>query len=79
MALIQEPWYHQGHIMGPNTPGHTPFCRSRIDRPTTCYLARNMNIWMLPGFSFRDLVAILLNYKEGEAESCLVVCFAYLL
>jgi len=33
---------------------------------------------MLPGFSSMDLVAVLLNYNEGEAERCLVVCYAYL-
>jgi hypothetical protein len=33
---------------------------------------------MLPGFSCRDLVAVLINYNEEGAERCLVVCFAYL-
>jgi hypothetical protein len=29
---------------------------------------------MLPGFSSRDLVAVLINYNEGETERRLVVC-----
>ena len=33
---------------------------------------------MLPGFSCRDLVAVLMNYNEGEAERRLFVCSAYL-
>jgi hypothetical protein len=37
-----------------------------------------MNIWMLPGVSYRDLVAVLINYNEDEAERRLVVCSAYL-
>jgi hypothetical protein len=37
-----------------------------------------MNIWMLPGFSCTDLVAVLINYKEGEAERRLINCSAYL-
>lgn len=34
---------------------------------------------MLPGFSYRDLVAVLMNSNEGEAERRLVGCSAYLL
>ena len=37
-----------------------------------------MNIWTLSGFSCTDLVAGLINYKEGKAEMRLVVCSAYL-
>jgi hypothetical protein len=64
--------------MGLNMPGCTLYCRSRIDRPRACILARNMNIWMLPGFSSRDLVAVLINYNESETERRLVVCSAHL-
>ena len=68
MALIQEPWYHEGHIIDLNIQGYTLFCVRGIDSPTACILARNMNIWMLLVFSCRDLVAALINYNEGEAE-----------
>jgi hypothetical protein len=78
MALMQEPWIREGCIMGLNIPGNTLFCGSGTDRPRTCILARNMNIWMLPGFSFRDLVAVQIKCDEGEAERILVVCSAYL-
>ena len=61
MPLIQEPWYHEGHIMGLNIPGYTLFCTSGKDKPRACILARNMNIWMLPGSSCRDLLAVLIN------------------
>jgi len=65
-AMIQEPWYTEGL----NIPGYSYvlFCLSGIYRPRACILARNMNIWRLPGFSSSDLVAILINYNEGEAE-----------
>jgi hypothetical protein len=33
---------------------------------------------MLPGFSSRDLVAVLINYNEEGVERRLVVCSAYL-
>jgi hypothetical protein len=33
---------------------------------------------MLPGFSCRDLVAVLIRYNEEGAEQHLVVCSAYL-
>jgi len=61
-----------------NIPGYTLFYRSRIDRPTECILVWSIKLWMLAGFSSMDLVAVLLNYNEGEAERCLVVCSAYL-
>jgi hypothetical protein len=38
-----------------------------------------MNIWRLTGFSSRDLVAVLINYNDGEAERRMVVCSAYLI
>jgi hypothetical protein len=37
-----------------------------------------MNIWVLPGFSCRDLVAVPVKYNEDGAEKQLVVCSAYL-
>jgi hypothetical protein len=33
---------------------------------------------MLPGFSCRDLVAVLVTYFEGKTERRLVICSAYL-
>jgi hypothetical protein len=62
--------------MGLNLPGYTLYCRSGTDRPRACILARNMNIRMLSGFSSMDLVAVLINYNEGETERCLVFCSA---
>jgi hypothetical protein len=64
--------------MGLNIPGYTLFCMSGIDRPRACILANNMNIWMLTGFSCRDLVEFPINYNDGEVERHLFVCFAYL-
>jgi len=37
-----------------------------------------MNVWVLPGFSCRDLVAVLVKYTEDGAERGLIVCSAYL-
>jgi hypothetical protein len=64
--------------MNLNIPGYTLLCGSGIDRPRAYTNARNMNMntWMLPGFSSRDLVTVLRNYNEGEAERLLVVCSA---
>jgi hypothetical protein len=49
--------------MGLNTSGYTLYIAGRTDRPNTCILARNMTIWMLPGVSCRDLVAVLVKYR----------------
>jgi len=65
MALILEPWYHEGCIRGLNIPGYTMFSISGIDRPRACILMRNETAWMLLGFSCR-------------AERWLVVCSAHL-
>jgi hypothetical protein len=78
MALIQEPWYRKGRIIGLNTPGYTLFHASGTNRPRACILTMNETAWMLPGFLSRDLVAVLIKYKERGAERCLVVCSAYL-
>jgi len=78
MVLIQEPWYHDGCVSGLGIPGYTLYTLRGKERPRACILARNMNIWELPGFSCRDLVAVLVKYDEYGAERRLVVCSAYL-
>jgi len=77
-ALIQETWYSEGHIRGLNIPGYTLFFAGGIDRPRACILTRNKTVWMPPGFSCRDLAAVLIKYNEDAAERRLVVCSAYL-
>ena len=49
-----------------------------MDRPRTCILTRNERAWLLPGFSCRDLVAVLIQYNEEGPERSLVVSSAYL-
>jgi hypothetical protein len=68
VALIQEPWYCEGHIRDLNIPGYTLFSVNGTDRPRACILVRNKTAWMLPGFSFRELVAVLIKYNEEGAE-----------
>jgi hypothetical protein len=78
MALIQEPWYHENYIKGLNIPGYTLYSAGGTDRPRACILVGSMTSWMLPGFSCRDLVAVLVKYFEDGVERQLVVCSAYL-
>jgi hypothetical protein len=78
MALIQEPWYREDCIRGWNIPGYTLYSAAGTDTPRAPILARNTNIWVLPGFSCKDLVAVLVKYVEDGAERQLLVCFAYL-
>jgi len=73
MALIQEPYQCDGRIRGLNIPGYTLLFAGGIDRPKACILTRNMTTWMLPGFSCRDLVAVLMKYNEDGAERRLSV------
>jgi hypothetical protein len=69
VARIQEPWYSEDHIRGLNIPGYTLYSAGGTDRPRACILARNMATWMLPGFSCRDLVAVLVEYnKDGQED-----------
>jgi len=78
MAVIQDLWHREGPIRGLNIPRYTLFSASGIDRPRACILMRNKTAWMLPGFSCRDLVAVLIKYNENGAERWLVVYSAYL-
>ena len=78
MALIQESWFREGRMGGLNIPGYTLFSVSGPDRPRACILTRKESAWMLPGFSCRDLVAVLIKYDEEGVERRLVVCSAYL-
>ena len=47
--------------MGLNIPGYTLFYGGGTDRPTARVLVRNMKTRMLPEFSCRDLVAVLIK------------------
>jgi hypothetical protein len=78
MALIQEPWYCENCIKGLNIPGYTLYSAGQTDRLRACILVGSMTSWMLPGFSCRDLVAVLIKYFEDGVERQLVVCSAYL-
>ena len=78
MALTQKPWYCEDHIGGLNIQGYTLYSAGGTVRPRACILARNKTIGMLPGFSCRDLVAVLVKYIEGGAGRRFVVCSAYL-
>jgi len=79
MALVQEPWYHEDCIRGLNVPGYILYFAGGMERPRACILARNMNAWGLPGFSYRDLAAILIKYiADGAERQRLVICSAYL-
>jgi len=78
VALILKPWYHKGYIWGLNIPGNTLFSASGKDRPRTCILMRNKKPSLLPGYTCRDLVAVLIQYNKDGAEQRLAVCLAYL-
>jgi hypothetical protein len=78
MALVQEPWYREECIRGLNIPGYTLHSARGKERPKASILARNLDARVLPGFSCRDLVAILIKYTEDGAERRLVTCSAYL-
>ena len=78
VSLVQEPWCREDCIRGLTVPGYTLYSAGGKERPRACILARNTNEWVLPDFSCRDLVAILMKYIEDGAERRLVVCSAYL-
>jgi len=74
MARIQERWYHEDRIRSLNIPGYTLYSAGGTDRPRACILATNVTTWMLPGFSCRDLVAVLVKYdKDGHEDGWLLV------
>jgi len=68
VSLIQEPWYREGCVRGLNIPGYVLFSASGANRPRACIRTRNQTAWLLPGFSCRDLVAVLIQYNEGGTE-----------
>jgi hypothetical protein len=78
MVLIQEPWFHHGCIRDLNFPGYSLFSVNGADRPRVCIFTRIETAWMLPGFSCRNLVAVLINYNEEGVERRVVVRSAYL-
>jgi hypothetical protein len=78
VALVQEPGYRKDCIRSLMVPGYTLYSARGKERPRACILVRNMNAWVLPDFSCRDLLAIQMKYLEERAERRLVVCSAYL-
>jgi hypothetical protein len=51
-----------------NVTAYTLHYGSGIDEPSAYIRARNINISMMWGFSSRDLITVLRNHNEGEAE-----------
>jgi hypothetical protein len=78
MALIQEPWYREICIRGLNIPGYTLYSAGGTDGPRACILVGGMTSWLLPGFSSRDLVSVLVKYLEHGMDRQVVICSAYL-
>jgi hypothetical protein len=64
--------------MGLNIQEYTVFHASAMDRPRACIFTRNETAWVLPGFSCRGLVTVVIKYKERGAERLLFLCSAYL-
>jgi hypothetical protein len=77
MALIQEPWYREGCIMGLNIPGYTLYPLGGKNRRRARILVRNMNLWVLLDLFYGVLVVVLVKYFDGT-ERKMVVCSAYL-
>jgi hypothetical protein len=72
-VLIQDPCYLEDRISGLNIPGYSMYSAGGTDRPRASILERNMTIWVLPGFSCRNLVAVLVKYVGDGAEKLLIV------
>jgi hypothetical protein len=68
MPLIQEQWYRGGGIRGLNIPGYSLFSVTGIYRAQAGILMRNETAWMLPEFTCRDLVAVLIKYSMEGVE-----------
>ena len=70
VGIREQTWHwcrnSEDCIRSLNIPGYIHYSPGRKKRPRACILARNMNAWGLPGFSCRDLVAILIKYIEDE-------------
>jgi hypothetical protein len=73
LALIQEPSYWDECVNGLNITGYTLYSVRGKDRPRACILGKDMDIWELPDFSSKDLVAVLVKYKEDGADRRLVI------
>ena len=54
--------------MGLNIPEYALFSASGTDRSRAYILTTKETAWMLPGFSYRDLVAVLFKYNKEGAE-----------
>jgi hypothetical protein len=78
LALIKEPFYRDECVSGLNIPRYNLYSLRGKDRPRACILGRDIDIWELPDFSIRDLVVVLVKYKEDGGERRLVVCSTYL-
>jgi hypothetical protein len=72
-ALIHDPCYREDRIIGLNISGYILYSAGGTDRPRSYILARNMTVWVLSGFSCRNLVAVLVKYTEDGEEGLLIV------
>jgi hypothetical protein len=78
MRIIQEPWYREDSFRVLKIPGYALYSAGGTDKPKASILVWDMTTWTLPGFSSRELVAVLVKYSEDGADRRLVVCYTYL-
>jgi hypothetical protein len=73
----QEPWFRENRVRGLNIPRYNLYSEDATDRPRTCILVGGMTSLLLPGFSSRDLVAVLVKYLENGMGRRIAFCPAY--
>uniref|UniRef100_A0A1B6JMA2 Endonuclease/exonuclease/phosphatase domain-containing protein n=1 Tax=Homalodisca liturata TaxID=320908 RepID=A0A1B6JMA2_9HEMI len=79
LALIQEPWLHQGRVAGLNeTKGKLIYCTSLRNVRTCILLRRGLDFLTLNEFCSRDLTVGTLTWKNGGIVQSTIVGSVYL-
>lgn len=79
LALIQEPWIHDGSIMGLKVKGYNLFYDTLCNRPRACIIAKSgLNAINLVNYLDGDLVAVSINHIVNGCRTDFVFVSAYL-
>jgi hypothetical protein len=79
IALIQEPHFFKGKVIGLGSSGtlHCIFSEQLVTR-ACIYTSKFVNATLLRQFSNTDFVAILIRYRRAGVECSFICCSAYL-
>jgi hypothetical protein len=78
IALTQEPWVYKYQVSRLGSNQGTIFTGTCRENPRTwIFVSKDIAACSLPQYSDRNIVSMLIRYRQGGEERKLIVCLVY--